>query len=353
MGGTEKQSLYFLRWLLQTEHEPELLLMRPSGILLPEVIHRGIPYRILQKWDTRICCYAPRLVETLKEINPDVLLCMGRTANCYAAFIQKRLPSLPVVGTVRTGKTLFSLQRNGLRDLAAVVVNASWWKDQLNSTGLDANRIHVVHNSLLLASADEVHVDSIEPPAPTDPLILLNVSSFRPGKNHLILIRAVNDLKALRPALNWQLHLVGDGPMRKKCERLVKQLGLDEQVFFYGTQSDPTPYYHRASIAVSVSTEDSLPNFLIEAQSFGLPVVAWDYRGVRECFIPDQSGFLVDEGNREAFVQNLANLAENIPLRKEMGTRGRKHVQEYFNPNRQAQRLLQILETVFVKDSAC
>src|SRR5690606_18906177 len=104
MGGTERQSLFILKCAMEAGHEARLLLFRPGGVLWPRMEELGVEADVLQSLDTRVCLLAPGLIEHIDKIHPDVILCMGRTANCYSGLIQRRFRSIPVVGTLRTGK---------------------------------------------------------------------------------------------------------------------------------------------------------------------------------------------------------------------------------------------------------
>ncbi|MCD8481756.1 MAG: glycosyltransferase [Verrucomicrobia bacterium] len=90
-----------------------------------------------------------------------------------------------------------------------------------------------------------------------------------------------------------KLILVGEGPRSGYCRRLSEQLGLTDCIQFVGWQSNLDNYYRSGNVAVSMSQEDALPNFLVEAQWCGMPVIAADCAGVRECFAPGISGFLI------------------------------------------------------------
>ena len=85
------------------------------------------------------------------------------------------------------------------------------------------------------------------------------------------------------------LWFVGDGETRAKCEALAAELDLGHRVRFFGHVPDPREIYLAADFAVMASDAESLPNFLVEAQLHGLPVVAVDVHG--EVQDPSSAGF--------------------------------------------------------------
>lgn len=348
IGGTERQTLFLARYLRDTGHEASLLVFRPGGHLAETPVAQGIPVHTLQRWDTKMAFYAPGLFRSVEKLRPDCILCMGRTANCYSGWLQKRFPHIPVVATVRTGKLLFPLHLWSLRHTRAVLVNSSWWKRRLLKNGLTDDRILVVRNSVLLDAAFDRESARTELRAkeqiPASCPVFLNIATFRPGKRHGDLLRLFHRWREQAPDCDWRLWLVGDGQEFHKCKRLKRELGLADRVKLWGYQKSPQSFYAAADAAVSASLEDSLPNFLVEAQAMRLPLVAWHYRGVAECCKPDESGFILPAGSDAAFVDRLARLAANPKLRQEMGLLGETVARERFSAEAQAARTVRFLE---------
>jgi glycosyltransferase involved in cell wall biosynthesis len=162
---------------------------------------------------------------------------------------------------------------------------------------------------------------------------------FRPEKNQ----RALIELAARLPReTDWQLWLVGEGETRPACTALAHQLGLADRVKFLGFQADPAPLYRAADIAVLASQSESLPNFLIEAQAHGLPVVADDIGGVRECFRPGETGWAVPPGDADAFLAALTPLLADPAQRASAGLAAQTFAREAFSPARQLLRYLEL-----------
>ena len=79
-------------------------MFRPVGLLASELANTDVSHESLQSFDTSLNILAPGLFRAVRDAQPDVILCMGRVANCYGGVIQRRFPNIAVVGTVRTGK---------------------------------------------------------------------------------------------------------------------------------------------------------------------------------------------------------------------------------------------------------
>src|SRR5688572_22190578 len=104
-GGTERQSVLLANAFNVEGHDTTLLTFRPGGAL-EQTIDPEVRRVVLQRGDTRLDWLAPRLTCTAQKIQPNVILCMGRMANCYAGRLQKYCTGTSVVMTMRTGKSL-------------------------------------------------------------------------------------------------------------------------------------------------------------------------------------------------------------------------------------------------------
>src|SRR3954468_19612680 len=119
-GGTERQSVLLANAFAAAGHATTLLTFRPGGALAATVAP-NVTRRSLQPFDLGLDWFAPGLTSVTRRIAPDVALCMGRMANCYASTVQKICPT---IATMRTGKPLPGLFRRGLHAVTHVVANS-------------------------------------------------------------------------------------------------------------------------------------------------------------------------------------------------------------------------------------
>jgi len=304
----------------------------------------AVPIRCLQPLDTKLNWFAPGLVRALRASAPDIVLCMGRMANCHAGRVARALPDATVVGTMRTGKSLPWLFRRSLPQVAHVVANSAESARVLAQIHhLPPDRVSVIHNALVFPPADAAPVrdDALRARLGAGPgtCVLVCVGMFRPEKNQRALIRIA---AALGHDADWQLWLAGDGPTRTACEALAKHLGIADRVKFLGFLADPTPLYRAADLAVLASQAESLSNFLIEAQAHGLPAVACAAGGVGECLRDGVSGHVVPPDNDDAFLAALRPLMTDPDLRDRAGQAARAFARDAFAPDRQAHAYLDL-----------
>lgn len=124
---------------------------------------------------------------------------------------------------------------------------------------------------------------------------------------------------------DWQLDIVGDGEEREALQRLICECGLERQISLVRPTKDVERVYRDASLFVLSSRYEGLPMVLLEAQAFGLPIVAFRCKCGPEDVVSDgETGFLVDEGDIAALADRMALLMDDESMRKRMGQKAKE-----------------------------
>lgn len=144
--------------------------------------------------------------------------------------------------------------------------------------------------------------------------IVLAAGRFTYQKNFERLIKLWSELNTS----SWKLVLVGDGPEKQHLLNLVDDLNI-RNITFHAPTSEIEKMYSKAKIFVMTSRYEGFPMVLIEAQTFGLPAIAFDCKtGPSEIIINNNSGFLIDVENNEEFKIKLLSLINDKILLSEM-----------------------------------
>ncbi|MCK5750568.1 MAG: glycosyltransferase, partial [Oricola sp.] len=148
-----------------------------------------------------------------------------------------------------------------------------------------------------------------------------------------------------------RLDIVGDGPLRKRCDELIRNLGLEGRVVLHGAKSHDfvAELFRRASVFVqhSVTTPlgdvEGMPVSVLEAMASGLPVVSTMHSGIQEAVVSGETGLLVRERDVEGMASAIAALLENPGRAAEMGARGRERVLMRYTQEKSAEKLRSIM----------
>jgi len=129
---------------------------------------------------------------------------------------------------------------------------------------------------------------------------------------------------------DWELWIAGDGPVRPQLESLVKTLHLQDRVKLLGTITDIDQLYSKAGIFAFTSISEGFPNALLEAQSAGLPCVAFDcIAGPADIIMDGWNGFLIPEMDLQEFKIRLDLLMNDSSLRKRFSENALEEVKKF------------------------
>lgn len=261
---------------------------------------------------------------------------------------------------------LFSSHIESLEIPVTTKMNAaphSFWHDTINpySSSYDLlaafDRVFAYPDTAeRLADYDQIDTTVIEPGVDTDVFTpdeqltkdrtrLVFVGRFVPAKNLKLLLEAVS---GLADRDDWELVLVGDGPLRETLEATVERLGLRDRVEFpgYVDNDDIAPYYREANVFVLSSTIEDYPLTLLEAQSAGTPVVASTVGGIPEIVDEGITGLLFESGDVDGLREALRRLLDEPERRQEMARHARERIETGFSWRQRAKRRKEIYESL-------
>lgn len=161
-----------------------------------------------------------------------------------------------------------------------------------------------------------------------DPIRLVMVARFSPQKNQRALIEALKDF----PKDKYHLVFVGEGETMLSCKKLVKSLDLKDNIEFLGFKDDVTQELIANDACLLITHYEGLPISIIEAMSYGMPVIASDVGGNRELVINNKNGYLVN--NIKDIQNSITNLINNPDLVKQMGETSYKLYKDKFTISR-------------------
>ncbi len=145
------------------------------------------------------------------------------------------------------------------------------------------------------------------------------VGRFKRYKRVHLLIHAIAELRAEFPDV--QLDLVGDGDARPELEQLVADLGLADNVSFYGFVDERIKgrIMCSATVFATPSMHEGWGLSVIEANAFGCPAVAYNVPGLKVAIRDGETGLLAedDAGFRDAIGALLRDPALRAQLSRQ------------------------------------
>jgi glycosyltransferase involved in cell wall biosynthesis len=160
--------------------------------------------------------------------------------------------------------------------------------------------------------------------------VIMTAAMFRDDVKTRGLVYLLERLGELfRKGRHFKLVIAGDGEMREAIHALARR-ELPDQVEFLGLvpRSELRFFYSASDLFVFPGINESLGMVFLEAQSVGLPVVAFDNDGLPEVVARNETGFLVEPFNDKAFKEAIVRLLDDKELRRSMGERAERRIRE-------------------------
>jgi L-malate glycosyltransferase len=329
-GGSERQFVELARALHPQTYRVLLGCLQTKGPLRGDL-------GPVQHFDLGGSLYRPQSMRTRYRLAASLRHSQVAIAHAFDYYTNLTLiPAAKLAGTPvvigsqrQLGDLLTAAQRRAQQAMFSwadcVVCNSRAAADRLVQQGLRPDKFAVIGNGLSPAAF-----------ADTVPVALRSPAVFRIGmiarmnalsKNHRVLLNAGARLRNRLP--NFELVLVGDGPLRPGLEREAHELGIGDVVHFLGDRRDIPAILASLDVTVLPSTSESLSNAILESMAAGVPVIGADVGGNAELIAQDR-GILLPSNDEEALAGALLQLAGDRQLREALGQNAKRFAQDNF-----------------------
>lgn len=171
------------------------------------------------------------------------------------------------------------------------------------------------------------------------PLLKENEFHFVSCSNVIPVKRVERIVDALAYIQNMKIRWThfGDGELLENVKNSALKLSANIKVDFKGRVSNSNIYKfyheHNVNLFVNVSSSEGLPVSIIEAISFGIPVIATDVGGTSEVVRDSENGFLLDENFEMVMLANLICRMEQMSPEayRDMCQNSRKIYEDHFS----------------------
>ncbi len=283
----------------------------------------GVSIRYLDKKLGLDLSMVPKLTKLMKYLNPDVV-------HTHLDVIKYASVAARLAGVKRCVHTVHNVAEKEAEGRVQKLINGTYFRlgwsvpvalsPEVRRTiadfyGMALEAIPMVYNG--------VDLSRCIPKADykTNELKLVHVGRFNEQKNHAGLLRAFR--LVLNQLPEAELSLLGDGELLEATRALVKELNMEGNVRFLGSQSHIYPYLHEADIFLLPSSYEGMPMTILEAMGTALPIVATRVGGVPDMIRDHESGLLT-VCSPEEISQAILELASSEALRRNLGQQAKK-----------------------------
>ena len=190
------------------------------------------------------------------------------------------------------------------------------------------------HVSVLYNTVKEQDVRAEEADDGVKRILYMGVLEERKGVRDLIDAFDILKKTGNPAAEGWRLVIAGSGAEEGDLVDYARSHNLwDDDVEFAGwVQGEAKDaIYRKTQIFVLPSCREGLAVSVLEAMSYGIPVISTDVGDMKEAVADGQSGILVKPGEKEELAGALETLMKDETLRREYGEAARMRIHDKFN----------------------
>jgi colanic acid/amylovoran biosynthesis glycosyltransferase len=214
--------------------------------------------------------------------------------------------------------------------------------------GTPREKVHVIHVGIEpeLYGAEGAPAPDGAPPE----LRILTIAGFRPYKGLPVLVEACRMLRD--EGFSFRCEVIGDGPMRREIEDLVRQHDLGDRLHLLGARPQgevreilrTRPLFVLPSVILPDGWMEGIPVALMEAMAAESPVIASRLSGIPELVEDGVGGLLVEPGDAAELAAAIRRVAADPELARSLGGNGRRRVDEAFRLDATVSELLALID---------
>ncbi len=182
-------------------------------------------------------------------------------------------------------------------------------------------------------------------------LKLVSIGRLVPTKGHDVLIKACALLKS-EYQIDFELQLIGSGPIQAELEALAQAQGVTEHIQFRGglafedvlSTLEDADLFCLAPRLIPGHPPDGIPNVIAEAMALRVPVVSNRVSAIPELLEHGKTGQLVTVDDVDGFASAIAELANSPELAKSISDAGFDKVAQLFDQQKNIDELISLFE---------
>jgi glycosyltransferase involved in cell wall biosynthesis len=345
-GGAETFCVELAKYLKNRGHIVRVIAIGPEPSASHDRLHRelknkSIEIHFLGCRSVLDFVKATTKLKRLLDLDPpDLVQSLLWHANVVAAY-SLGAKSIPLIGGVRVAdprRWRFWFSRWSARRMHRVVCVSQSIRDWCeHREKLPPERLVVIPNGVDTAGIKTRAAEEVNHPAFQSPRsLLLFVGRLHEQKGIDVLIDRGDHL--LTELSNFDLVIVGDGPMRSRLAAYRSGSIHKDRIFIVG-QSDQVPsWMGRASLVVLPTRYEGMPNVLLEAMSLGKPVATMAVHGVEEVIGEDWCQQAVEPRQWDAWEDLVLRLAGDNHRCQQLGEANQERIKSEFELTRQLEK---------------
>ena len=185
------------------------------------------------------------------------------------------------------------------------------------------NKIEIINNGVFIPE-ENTNIFT------NDQINITIVSRLVSHKNIEKIIKAISDLNS--PLIN--LNIIGDGPELNQLQKISLESNNKDNIIFHGklNRDDINHIFLKSDIYIQASNYEGLPHSLLEAMSYGIPVLCTPVGECKEILGNEDRGYILDlPVSKNNIKSKIIEIIGEKNIANKKGERGKDFINENYN----------------------
>mgnify|MGYP001400274185 CR=1 FL=1 len=304
-----------------------------------EAIEAGINIEVFQQKKRTDMSVISRLITEIDKEGYDIIHCHGAIHSDYKLDFKdnfyKRIVYTPINSIALKGFDYY-------------IAISDTFKQMLVNRGFKEEKIFTVYNGIDLESdidyiskedfLNRYNIDG------KDKVIVGIIARIDLVKDHETFIKAA--YKILQKRKDIIFLIAGTGNDERRIKSLVRDMGIEDYVYFLGFVNDQYSFFNAIDINVLTSISESFPYVILEGARLKKMTISTNVGGINRLIKDGYNGWLIDVGDSDALANKLDYLMENREVIKTMGENLLNSVEKNFSSRKMAEEHCEIYNQI-------
>ena len=185
------------------------------------------------------------------------------------------------------------------------------------------NKIEIINNGVFIPE-ENTNIFT------NDQINITIVSRLVSHKNIEKIIKAISDLNS--PLIN--LNIIGDGPELNQLQKISLESNNKDNIIFHGklNRDDINHIFLKSDIYIQASNYEGLPHSLLEAMSYGIPVLCTPVGECKEILGNEDRGYILDlPVSKNNIKSKISQIIGEKDIANKKGEKGKDFINEKYN----------------------
>lgn len=314
--------------VLSTDYETILIVLFKEGEIIKNLENELGNNRVVFVNGKSYLAKAFYLYIYLYKSKFDAIFCYLPSNNIMGTVIAKLAGVKLIYGGLRGAKIKSArikmfFQKHILNNLATSIISNSYCaKESYSSYGLNKEKIVVIHNAIHCPENAIIRKKR-------ETVKVLTVGRFVDEKDYETALRAIANIVKSYNNINYII--VGYGEKENQIRSLITDLRIQDSVTIIINPSNLCDYYREADIYLLSSIHEGMPNSIMEAMCYSLPIVATDAGDTKYLVRNGENGYLNNKKDYMGISSNIEKLLNSHFLRLEYGKKSFQIIKSDFS----------------------